>query len=128
MHPPRGWTPEGALVVPGYRGRKLRIAVRTVLAVVQDVTVDDEQVLVDLGPVPGGAVPDGWVQLRRLDASTGVTARVEQRDERAVAVFPAGSLEVTSRSLNVRAWRFWFVPCAARRPTRPPPRRWSTSS
>ena len=109
MHPPRGWTPEGALVVPGYRGRKLRIAVRKVLAVVQDVTVDDEQVLVDLGPVPGRTVPDGWVQLRRLDASTGVTARVEQRDGRAVAVFPAGSLEVTSRSLNVRAWRFWFV-------------------
>ncbi len=109
MHPPRSWTPEGALAVPGYRGRKLRIAVRRVLAVVQDLTVDDEQVLVELAPVPGRAVPDGWVQLRRLDASTGATARVENSDGRAVAVFPAGSLDVTSRSLNVRAWRLWFV-------------------
>jgi len=109
LHPARGWTPDGALVVPGYRGRRLRVAVRRVLALVDDVVVEDEQVRVHLGAAPGRSVPPGWVQLRRLDASTGVTARVEQHEGGAVATIPAGALEVTSRSLNVRAWRLWFV-------------------
>ena len=112
LHPPRGWTPSGELVVPGYRGRKLRLAVRRVLGVVQDVTVDGEEVRVTVEPAPGRPVPDAWVHLRRLDASTGVSARIERQDGHGVATFPAGALDVTSSSLSERVWRLWLVEVA----------------
>ena len=112
QHPPRAWTPEGDLVVPGYRGRKLRIAVRRAPAMVDDVEVAGEEVTLTLGAAPGRPVPDGWVHLRRLDASTGVTVPVERRDGQALVTVRAELLDVTSKSLAERSWRLWFVPAA----------------
>ena len=113
LHPPRSWSTTGLLVVPGYRGKKMRIAVRRTPAVVHDVEVQGETVTLTLRSAPGHEVPDGWVHLRRLDASTGVTVPVERRAGEAVATVPAGALEVTSRSLTERSWRLWFVEAGA---------------
>ena len=81
-------------------------------AVVHDVEVHGEEVTLTLRAAPGHEVPEGWVHLRRLDASTGVTVPVERRDGEAVATVPAEALEVTSRSLTERSWRLWFVVAA----------------
>ncbi len=54
-------------------------------------------------------MPDLYVHLRRLDASEGVTVRVERTGSTGVARVPAQSLEITSRSLAERQWRLWFA-------------------
>ncbi len=109
LHPPRGWAPDGVLVVPGYRGRKMRIAARRTLAVVDDLTVQDEQVVLTLSPPPGRTLGDAYVHLRRLDASSGVTVRLEHDGARGVARVPADTLDVSSRSLAERQWRLWVA-------------------
>ncbi len=109
MHPPRGWAPDGVLVVPGYRGKKMRIAARRTLAVVRDVEVDGEEVALTLRAAPGRELPDAWVHLRRLDASEGVTVRLTRDGAQGVARVPAHALDVTSRSLAERHWRLWVA-------------------
>ncbi len=109
LHPPRGWAPDGVLVVPGYRGKKMRIAARRTLAVIRDVEVDGEEVTLSLRAAPGRELPDAYVHLRRLDASTGVTVRVDRDGPVGVARVPAEALEVTSRSLAERHWRLWLA-------------------
>ena len=109
LHPPRGWAPDGVIVVPGYRSKKMRIVARRAPAVVSDLGVDGEEVVLTLRAAPGRQVPDAWVHLRRLDASEGVTARLERSGGVATARIPADELEVTSRSLAERHWRIWLV-------------------
>ncbi len=109
LHPPRGWAPDGVLVVPGYRGKKMRIAARRTLAAIRDVEVDGEEVTLSLRAAPGRELPDAYVHLRRLDASTGVTVRVDRDGPVGVARVPAEALEVTSRSLAERHWRLWLA-------------------
>ena len=99
----------GGVRRPGIPGTKLRLAVRRPLAVVHDVRVHDEVVTIVLHAAPGREIPDSWLHLRRLDASTGATVRVEHVGGEVVARFPAAALEVTSRSLAERAWRLWLV-------------------
>ena len=109
LHPPRGWAPGGVIVVPGYRGKKMRIAARRALAVVRDVAVDGEEVLLSLRAAPGRQLPDAYVHLRRLDASEGVTVRLEHHGAEGIARIPAATLDVTSRSLAERQWRLWIA-------------------
>ncbi len=109
LHPPRGWAPDGVLVVPGYRGKKMRVAARRTLAVIDDLSVQDEQVVLTLSPPPGHALGDAYVHLRRLDASQGVTVRLERDGSRGVARVPAATLDVTSRSVAERLWRLWVA-------------------
>ena len=109
LHPPRGWADGQVLVVPGYRGRKMRIAARRTPAVVRDVAVVGEEVHLTLRAAPGHQLPDAYVHLRRLDASEGVTVRLERRGTEGVARVPAGALHVTSRSLTERQWRLWVA-------------------
>jgi CDP-glycerol glycerophosphotransferase len=109
LHPPRGWAPGGVLVVPGYRGKKMRVAARRAVAVVRDVGVDGEEVLVSLRGTPGRPLPDLYVHLRRLDASEGVTVRLERHGAEGVARIAAEHLDVTSRSLAERQWRLWVA-------------------
>jgi CDP-glycerol glycerophosphotransferase len=110
LHPPRGWAADGVLVVPGYRGRRLRIVARREPAVVQGVVVDGEQVLLHVRAAPGRELPELWLHLRRLDASEGVTVRVERGSGRSgTARLDAGRLHVSSRSVMERQWRLWLV-------------------
>jgi CDP-glycerol glycerophosphotransferase len=109
LHPPRGWGADGLLVVPGYRGRRLRIAVRRTLAVVREIHVEGEDVLLTLHAPPGRELPDLYVHLRRLDASQGVTVRVRRSGRTGVATIPANTLSVSSRSVADRQWRLWVV-------------------
>ena len=109
LHPPRGWAPGGVMVVPGYRGKKMRIAARRALAVVQDVAVEGEDVLLTLRAAPGRQLPAAYVHLRRLDASDGVTVRLDIEGTVGVARIPAETLHVTSRSLAERQWRLWLA-------------------
>ncbi len=109
LHPPRGWAPGGILVVPGYRGKKMRIAARRALAVVRDLTVQGEHVVLTLTPPPGQEIGDAYVHLRRLDASQGVTVRLQHDGTEAFARVPSATLDVTSRSLAERQWRLWIA-------------------
>ncbi len=113
LHPPRGWAPDGVLVVPGYRGKKMRIAARRAPVVVRDVVVEGEEVVLTLRAAPGTQLPDSYVHLRRLDASEGVTVRVDREGATGTARIPAESLHVTSRSLAERHWRLWLAVAAA---------------
>ena len=109
LHPPRAWTPAGALVVPGYRGRTLRVGVRRVVAVLKSARRSDSGVELTLEAPPGAAISELWVHLRRLDASTGTSVRVAASASTATVNVPVGDLEVSEVSLTERAWRMWVV-------------------
>ncbi len=109
LHPPRGWAPDGVIVVPGYRGKKMRIAARRAPVVVRDLRVEGEEVVLTLRAAPGREVPDAWLHLRRLDASEGITVRLDRHGDEGTARIPAESLDVTSRSVSERHWRLWLA-------------------
>ena len=56
LHPPCAWSTR-LLVVPGYRGKKMRIAARRTPAVVHDVEVQSETVTLTLRSAPGPRSP-----------------------------------------------------------------------
>ncbi len=113
LHPPRAAVAPGVLAVPGYRAGLLRVAVQRVDLVVRDLRLTDDggSVRLLLDPVPGVDGPEGWLHLRRIDASSGVSVALERdADGGLCAVVPFASLEVSSRSVAARWWRLWFVP------------------
>ena len=119
LHPPRGWAPDGVIVVPGYRGTKMRIAARRAPAVVRDLRVEGEEVVLSLRGAPGARSPTPGSTCAGSTPREGITVRVERpRRGSGTARFPAEALDVTSRSLSERHWRLWLAEALARRPGR----------
>ena len=109
-HPARAFLGEDLLVVPGYRGRRFRIGVRRVAAVLVGADIDDHAVSIRLRSVAGFDLSGAALHLRRLDSVSGVTVPLEPVDgEEVRAVVAVDDLEIHESSLNERDWRIWLV-------------------
>jgi len=96
------------LVVPGYRGRVLDIAVHRVTALLEAVEVDGEAITVRLRRTAGEWPPTD-LHLRRTDALHGLRVPLTVAGHGATATLSADQLEVRSSSFGTREWVLGLV-------------------
>ncbi len=117
LHPARALISPDVLVVPAYRGHKLRIGSRRVRGLLTGLEVREDGVAVRVRPVTGSDLAGAAVHLRRVDSTSGVTVTLAGSGSDWAATFSIDDLEVHADALNERDWRIWLVcPVAAGEP------------
>jgi CDP-glycerol glycerophosphotransferase len=101
--PRRAMISRDQLVVPGYDGRRLDIAVHRVGVLLDRVTVVDEKVTFHLRRTQSDW-PAASLFLRRTDSLHALLVPLELDGERATATVTADELEVRTSSLATREW------------------------
>lgn len=105
----------GRLVAPGqlalvrYRGRKLRIGVERVRALLTGADIDGDDLVLRIGAVLGAALDGARLHLRALELGGGLTLPLTRDQDTLTARVPLDTLDVHAEHLLDRFWRFWLV-------------------
>lgn len=117
-YPARRLIARDQLVVPGYRGRVLDIAVHRVEALLDAVEVDGDSITVHVRRTTGEWGPTD-LYLRRTDALHGLRVPMVVDGGTATATLTADQLEVRAASFGTREWMLGYLPHEAADEDRP---------